>query len=132
MRARRGCGVSYWRGGSACGYGGYSAEEGFGCLGSGDPGIMSMQLSWVNPLPQLYNSSGPSMPVDCCRFRGRPQETRFAHCRVAGLHNRTRLLTAIPRPISMQKMMITEAPASEFVFRGGWVIELMVNNMITA
>ena len=70
------------------------------------------------------------MPVDCCKSRGRPQETCFAHCRVAGLHNRTRLLTAIPRPISMQKMMNTKAPVSELLFRIDWMIESRASSMI--
>lgn len=91
------------------------------------------QVNDVDETPEANRAKGFSEdPVSQVMGIEWRQETRFAHRRVAGLRNRTRLLMASPRPISMQKMMITEAPASEFVFRGGWVIELMVNNMITA
>lgn len=91
------------------------------------------QVNDVDETPEANRAKGFSEdPVSQVMGIEWRQETRFAHRRVAGLRNRTRLLMASPRPISAQKMMITEAPASEFVFRGGWVIELMVNNMITA
>lgn len=90
------------------------------------------QVNDVDETPEANRAKGFSEdPVNQVMGIEWRQETRFAHRRVAGLHNRTRLLMASPKPTSAQKMMITKPAALEFMFRIDQMIDSRASSMIT-